>query len=158
MCLWLRIQEDHLNMGKKKGGRGGGRRHYVTSEEDLDNRTKQQEAFAAQRAVRRADADGEEGEEGEKEAGFAFEKMRAAVEVVQEEEEEEDESPKTRKPKGVQGLIDIANPNAAKPQQKSMKAKDMKDDVKVQHLSDCASHVVPRVQEGCALTCPKRAG
>ena len=44
-------------MGQKKGGRGrgSGRRHFVTSEEDLKKRNENQERYKATRAARRQD-------------------------------------------------------------------------------------------------------
>lgn len=120
-------------MGKKKGGRGGGTRSFVTSAEDLENRNQRQEAFANARKARRADGDDEGGSDEEKSEGegedagaFTMEKMKESV------VEAEPEPEKAKKKKGLDSVIDVQNPNAVAAGGKMMKAKDMGGEVKVE--------------------------
>lgn len=106
-------------MGQKKGGRGarGGRRTFVTSAEDLQKRNEVVEQYQKTRAARRLDSDEEdddEEEEDEETRAMQLEKMREAV--------QEDA---VRKPKGVEGVISVENPNASKAHQQHKKAKDL---------------------------------
>ena len=100
---------------RKTKGRGSGNRRFVTSAEELAQRDVIEERRQEARRKRR-DEEGEEGDDKEED------------EDDDEEEEEElmeEGEEKVVKPKGVAGLIDIQNPNAVKPQQKTIKAKDM---------------------------------
>ncbi|KAJ8602928.1 hypothetical protein CTAYLR_001496 [Chrysophaeum taylorii] len=107
-------------MGQKKGGRGsrGGRRHFVTSAEDLEKRNSNIEQYQKSRQARRDDeSSGSEAEEevGEEERVMQMERLREEVGELSAE----------RKPKGVEGVIEVANPNLARKQHK--KARDMEE-------------------------------
>lgn len=122
--------------GKRGGRGGGGRKHFVSSLEELESRNDRDEAWAARRKAERlangessGDEDGEdkkkgddsesEGEgsssEGEGARGAGASGAGTAEEVVMEK--------KQPKAKGVSSLIEVANPNAKPKAGRMMKAK-----------------------------------
>jgi hypothetical protein len=112
-------------MGQKKGGRGrgSGRRHFVTSEEDLKKRNENQERYKATRAARRQDGeevsdDDDENARSDDDLAEQMDAMRAGLASA----EEDDASKKKKKP-----VIETANPNAAKAHQKHQKASAVSD-------------------------------
>mmetsp|Transcript_6904 Transcript_6904/g.9669 ORF Transcript_6904/g.9669 Transcript_6904/m.9669 type:complete len:235 (-) Transcript_6904:85-789(-) len=108
-------------MGNKKGGRGrGGRRHFVTSAEDLEKRNENQAAIHKARAQRRQESDdenedSEEIEENEESRSMQMEALRS--EVVQIEKKVKSKGPT---------VFATANPNA-EDRNKFKKAKDLHD-------------------------------
>jgi len=102
-------------MGQKKGGRGrgSGRRHFVTSADDLEKRNENQERYKATRAARRQDGEGsgsesdEASEAGAEELAAQMEAMRAGAAGGGDAE-----GAKAKK-KGAAGAILTANPNAS---------------------------------------------
>lgn len=108
-------------MGQKKGGRGrGGRRHFVTSAEDLDKRNENMEASQRARSARRAESDDDDDDDNieevdEEERALQLEKLR----------EEVSEIDVKKKAKGVEGVIQVANPNSAKGHEQHKKARDV---------------------------------
>ena len=113
-------------MGQKKGGRGrgSGRRHFVTSEEDLKKRNENQERYKATRAARRQDGeevsdDDDENARSDDDLAEQMDAMRAGLKSA----EEDDASKKKKKP-----VIETANPNAAKAHQKHQKASAVSGD------------------------------
>ena len=94
----------------KRGGHRGGRGFSAQSAEEIEQRNQRLAAFDEQRAWRRAEED--DGGEGEVESGMA------GVGI-----DDDDDEPTVRKAKGVEGLIEVDNPNKAKA--KSMKISDL---------------------------------
>lgn len=121
-------------MGQKKGGRGrGGRRHFVTSAEDLEKRNATLEASQRARAARRADDDDEEDEDGDEELenveerNLQMQRLREEVSGI--------EGGAMRKAKGVEGVIKTANPNASKAHLQHKKARDLDGDADAPQLT-----------------------
>lgn len=120
--------------GKRGGRGGGGRQHFISSLEELEARNERDEAWAARRKAEREaqedsgsgdeeggkndDDDSESGDEGRDgshvDASVFAPRGEVSVEVME---------PKKSKPKGVQGLIEVDNPNAKPKSGKMMKAK-----------------------------------
>mmetsp|Transcript_18612 Transcript_18612/g.55355 ORF Transcript_18612/g.55355 Transcript_18612/m.55355 type:complete len:252 (+) Transcript_18612:280-1035(+) len=106
-------------MGKKKGGRGGGRgRHMVQNAEDLAKRNEKQAAYAEKRAARRGeDAPSDESDlesVDEEELAAQMDAMRAGT--------AEGDAKEKKKKSSTEGLIKTANPNAANAQHRHQKA------------------------------------
>lgn len=120
--------------GKRGGRGGGGRQHFISSLEELEARNVRDEAWAARRkAEREAEEDSESGdEEGEKkdlddsesdDGGRDGSHVDASAFAPRGEVNMEVMEPKKAKPKGVQGLIEVDNPNAKPKSGKMIKAK-----------------------------------
>lgn len=94
----------------------------MTSAEDLDKRNEHMEASQRARSARRAESDDEDFDDDvedvdEEERAMQLEKLR----------EEVSEIDVKKKAKGVEGVIEIANPNASKGHEQHKKARDMGD-------------------------------
>lgn len=114
----------------KRGGRGSGKRFAAQSAEEIEQRNARLEAFDAARAKRRAEANDEGGDDDSSVDSAQREAEREAMLVgrrVAGMSVEDDDSgewvEKEYKPKGVEGLIEVDNPNKAKV--KNTKLKDM---------------------------------
>ncbi|KAL3816780.1 hypothetical protein ACHAXA_001518 [Cyclostephanos tholiformis] len=125
--------------GKRGGGRGGGKRFAAQSAEEIEQRNARLAEFDAARAKRRADADDEDGDddigsvdsaqrEAEREAMLVGRRV-AEMTVADEGDDDENMVEKVHKPKGVEGLFDVENPNKAP--------------VKMTKLKDMGAEVVP---------------
>mmetsp|Transcript_24620 Transcript_24620/g.44442 ORF Transcript_24620/g.44442 Transcript_24620/m.44442 type:complete len:274 (+) Transcript_24620:77-898(+) len=121
--------------GKRGGGRGSGKRFAAQSAEEIEQRNARLEAFDAARAKRRADADDDKDDDddgsvdsaqrdAEREAMLVGRRV-AGISVGDGGEGGEDGEwvEKEYKPKGLEGLIEVDNPNKAKV--KMTKLKDM---------------------------------
>lgn len=132
--------------GKRGGSKGYGRRFAAESAEEIEQRNQRLAAFDAERNRRRAEAAEEEGGGGtdgaakgkagddefdpdvadaEREAMLVG--MRVAKMSTEDEDEEEGSSyqAKERKKKGLEGIIEIENPNLAGTNPRMLKAKDL---------------------------------
>ena len=124
--------------GKRGGGRGGGKRFAAQSAEEIEQRNARLAEFDAARAKRRADADDEDGDddksvdsatrEAEREAMLVGRRV-AEITVADDEEDAGDRVEKVYKPKGVEGLVEVDNPNKAP--------------VKMTKLKDMGAEVIP---------------
>lgn len=117
--------------GKRGGGRGSGKRFAAQSAEEIEQRNARLAEFDADRAKRRAEAedgddDGDDGSvdsaqrEAEREAMLVG---RRVAEMSMGGDDEGELVEKEYKPKGVEGLIEVDNPNKAPV--KMTKLKDM---------------------------------
>ncbi len=123
--------------GKRGGGRGSGKRFAAQSAEEIEQRNARLADFDAARAKRRADA--EEGEDDDDEGSVdsaqreaereAMLVGRRVAEISVDDDDDEDGGgswvEKEYKPKGVEGLVEVENPNKAPV--KMTKLKDMGD-------------------------------
>lgn len=103
--------------GKRGGGRGSGKRFAAQSAEEIEERNRRLAAFDEQRAKHRAetaedgnDGDGDDNEMNDAEREAMLVGMRVARMNMGGNEEDE-EYKKERKPKGLEGIIEIDNPN-----------------------------------------------
>ena len=123
--------------GKRGGGRGGGKRFAAQSAEEIEQRNARLAEFDAQRAKRRADADDKDGDdedgsvdsaqrEAEREAMLVGRRV-AEITVADEGDDDDNRVEKVYKPKGVEGLVEVENPNKAPV--KMTKLKDMGNEV-----------------------------
>ncbi|EQC38114.1 hypothetical protein SDRG_04544 [Saprolegnia diclina VS20] len=114
----------------KRNSAKGGSRKFVTSFEEMEARNKVEEVKQEKRRARRDDdEEGSSDEEGGADGD---------LDVVFEEAEEEKpaaEAVRAPKPKGVQSLIQVQNPNLQNASNKVMKAKDMVGDAEPQQLT-----------------------
>lgn len=120
--------------GKRGGGRGSGKRFAAQSAEEIEQRNARLADFDAARAERRKDAeDGDDDDgsvdsaqrEAEREAMLVG---RRVAEMSMDDDDEDDGGnwvEKEYKPKGVEGLVEVENPNKAPV--KMTKLKDMGD-------------------------------
>lgn len=123
--------------GKRGGGRGSGKRFAAQSAEEIEQRNARLAEFDAARQQRRADAE-EDGDddgsvdsaqkEAEREAMLVG--RRIAEMSVEGEDDEGGWAEKEYKPKGVEALIEVDNPNKAPV--KMMKMKDLDSSEPVQ--------------------------
>mmetsp|Transcript_28915 Transcript_28915/g.61398 ORF Transcript_28915/g.61398 Transcript_28915/m.61398 type:complete len:272 (-) Transcript_28915:324-1139(-) len=121
--------------GKRGGGRGSGRRFAAQSAEEIEQRNARLAEFDAARARRRAEADDEGGDGGGSDDGSVDSARRDAEREamlvgrrvaemnVGDDGGDGEWVEKEYKPKGVEGLIEVDNPNKAKV--KMTKLKDM---------------------------------
>ncbi|KAL3782229.1 hypothetical protein ACHAWO_000802 [Cyclotella atomus] len=116
--------------GKRGGGRGAGKRFAAQSAEEIEQRNARLAAFDEARAQRRADADEDGDEDGSVDSAQkeiereAMEVGRRMADIMTTDDAEDGENvEKEYKPKGVEGLIEVDNPNKAPV--KMMKMKDM---------------------------------
>ena len=113
--------------GKRGGGRGSGKRFAAQSAEEIEQRNARLAAFDEARLQRRAEAEDEEEDgsvdsaqkEMEREAMLVGRRMAD----MSTEDDEGEQVEKEYKPKGVEALIEVDNPNKAPV--KMMKMKDM---------------------------------
>ena len=125
--------------GKRGGGRGGGKRFAAQSAEEIEQRNERLAEFDAARAKRRADADDEDGDddksvdsatrEAEREAMLVGRRVAEITVADDDDEDDGDRVEKEYKPKGVEGLVEVDNPNKAP--------------VKMTKLKDMGAEVVP---------------
>jgi len=102
----------------KRGGRGG-KRFAAQSAEEIEQRNARLAAFDERRAKRRTEnegGDGDEPDDQEREAMLVG--MRVARMNMDHhgggDEDDDDNDPRERKAKGVEGLIEVDNPNLAR--------------------------------------------
>ena len=134
--------------GKRGGGRGSGKRFAAQSAEEIEQRNARLADFDAARAKRRADAD--EDEDGDDDDGSVDSAQREAEREamlvgrrvaemsVDDNDGDDDEEggnwvEKEYKPKGLEGLVEVENPNKAPV--KMTKLKDMGADAAQAHMS-----------------------
>ena len=111
--------------GKRGGGRGAGKRFAAQSAEEIEQRNARLAAFDEQRAQRRAEAD-EDGSVDSAQKELEREAMlvgRRMADLSTEDNEEGEWVEKEYKPKGVEALIEVDNPNKAP--MKHIKMKDL---------------------------------
>lgn len=119
--------------GKRGGGRGSGKRFAAQSAEEIEQRNARLAAFDEARLQRRAEGDEEDGDGDDNGSidSAQREKEREAMEVgrrladmsTEDDNEEGEWVEKEYKPKGVEALIEVDNPNKAPI--KMTKLKDM---------------------------------
>jgi len=112
--------------GKRGGGRGSGKRFAAVSAEEIEQRNARLAEFDAARQKRRAEADDGEGGGGDDDAdngsvddaqkelereAMLVGRRVADMSVGDDEEEEGEWAEKEYKPKGLEGLIEVENPN-----------------------------------------------
>ena len=108
-----------------KRGHKGGRRHFTDPQAIEQQRLKEEKekAWRKQRGEESSEDEDEESGSGSEsdgdDGGVAFSRKKAEPESSEEESSSEDEE---RKPKGAEGLIEIANPNRVQPKQKKVTA------------------------------------
>ena len=113
-----------LISGGKRGHKGG-RRHFTDPQAIEQQRLKEEKekAWRKQRGEESSEDEDEESGSGSEsdgdDGGVAFSRKKAEPESSEEESSSEDEE---RKPKGAEGLIEIANPNRVQPKQKKVTA------------------------------------
>ena len=105
--------------GKRGGGRGSGKRFAAQSAEEIEERNRRLALFDEQRAKHRAETaedgndndndDDDEMNDAEREAMLVG--MRVARMNMGGGNEEDEEYKKERKPKGLEGIIEVDNPN-----------------------------------------------
>lgn len=121
--------------GKRGGGRGSGKRFAAQSAEEIEQRNERLAAFDAARQKRRADADEEGGDdnddssidsaqrEAEREAMLVGRRV-ADMNIGDDNDEDGEWVEKEYKPKGLEGIIEVDNPNKQKVQH-GTKLKDL---------------------------------
>lgn len=126
--------------GKRGGGRGSGKRFAAQSAEEIEQRNARLADFDAARAKRRADAEegsGDDADDGsvdsaqrdaEREAMLVGRRV-AEISVADDDDDADGGKwvEKEYKPKGVEGLVEVENPNKAPI--KMTKLKDMGNEV-----------------------------
>jgi len=114
------------NKRGKRGGRGGGRRFAAHSAEEIEQRNARLAEFDAQRARRRAEEDDDDGGSDGDDVDAQREAMLSGMKGVSVQDDGDDFEEKDVKSKGVEGLIDVENPNRASgTNPRMMKAKDL---------------------------------
>jgi hypothetical protein len=115
--------------GKRGGGRGSGKRFAAQSAEEIEQRNARLAEFDAARQQRRADAEEDGDDDGSVDSAHrdaereAMEVGRRMTEMSTGDDEEGEFVEKEYKPKGVEALIEVDNPNKAPV--KMMKMKDL---------------------------------
>lgn len=124
--------------GKRGGGRGGGKRFAAQSAEEIEQRNARLAEFDAARAQRRKDGDddGDDDDDGsvdsdtrdaQREAMMVGRRV-AEITVADDDDDGGERVEKLYKPKGVEALIEVENPNKQKVSH-GTKLKDMGSDV-----------------------------
>jgi len=131
-CIKEKSKETTMARGKGKRGKrgGGGSRFAAQSAEEIEQRNARLAEFDAARSKRREDAE-KDGDDDDSVDSATREAEREAMEVgrrvagmsVEGDDEDGDWVEKEYKPKGVEALIEVDNPNKAPV--KMMKMKDM---------------------------------